>query len=607
MKRFYSFITSLPFMSFLFLAIAFSMAIATFIESSYGTPAARAIVYRSWWFELLWALFAINLLNNIFRYRLYYRQKLTLGIFHISFLLILLGGGITRYISYEGVMHIRENTASNEILSTDDYFYAEYNRKGVEKKVIFSEFTPIQFSAKFNSGNGSFKVKSVGFIENAERKAVSNENGQPVIDFVFAVPGGQGMQSLILAKGEWIDYMGFSAVFENQFNGLIQFFQDGNSLFFVSNSMVGETTMATQETVDLPAGDTIAVKTMFLYSVENFTFLVRNFYPRASFTATKSQVETGEDAVILKISDGVREQNVTVFGKSGVVGDTVRVPLADGELKLAYGAIAKKLPFELYLKDFQLEKYPGSESPSSYASEVELHDFKTGEREDIRIFMNNTLTHGGFKFFQSSYDRDELGTVLSVNHDFWGTNITYLGYFLMILGFILTMLSRKSYFYSVIRLLKNSNALKVVVFIFLVGLGLNVHAQNGIAASIPEINDEVADKFGEIWVQGHDGRVEPLSTLSSDLIRKVSRKSGLYGRSTDKVFLSMMTWPEIWETLPIVKVANEEIATLLGSSNKYVSLQQLFDSEGNYRIVEQVRVAYNKAPSFRNKVEKEYI
>ena len=32
--------------------------------------------------------------------------------------------------------------------------------------------------------------------------------------------------------------------------------------------------------------------------------------------------------------------------------------------------------------------------------------------------MNNVLDYQGYRFFQSSYDKDELGTVLSVNHDF---------------------------------------------------------------------------------------------------------------------------------------------------------------------------------------------
>ncbi|MCA1758998.1 MAG: cytochrome c biogenesis protein ResB [Bacteroidales bacterium] len=124
MKKVYQFFTSLPFMAFMFLTLAFTMAIATFVESSYGTPAARSLIYNTWWFEALWALFALNLLNNLFKYRLLSKRRFTIGLFHVSFLVMLLGAAVTRWFSYEGSMHIRENDSSNTILSSDATFFA---------------------------------------------------------------------------------------------------------------------------------------------------------------------------------------------------------------------------------------------------------------------------------------------------------------------------------------------------------------------------------------------------------------------------------------------------------------------------------------------------
>ena len=43
---------------------------------------------------------------------------------HISWILIILGAGVTRYIGYEGVMPIRENTSSNTFLSEKTYLTA---------------------------------------------------------------------------------------------------------------------------------------------------------------------------------------------------------------------------------------------------------------------------------------------------------------------------------------------------------------------------------------------------------------------------------------------------------------------------------------------------
>jgi len=594
-------------MAFLFLALAFSMAIATFVESGYGTSTARALIYNTHWFELLWALFGLNLINNLIRYRFFTKQRFTLGLFHISFLAMLIGAAITRYFSYEGVMHIRENTSADFILSSDDYFYAGFEDQVKEKKVRFSELTPKQFSSSFDVNGNSVKVKAIGFIQDAERKGIPSENGEAVIDFVFSVPGTQGMQSYTFKKGDVLNYPGFTAGFATNSDQAINFFIQNGQLFLTSDAKIEETTMASQETVSFEPGDTIPAKNMFLYGSGDFRFLIRNFYPSATFTAVKSQNETREDAVLIQISDGIKQQTVPVFGHSGLAPDTVKVPLGDSNLKLAYGALPLTIPFSIFLKDFQLDRYPGSNSPSSFASEVVLIDKEAGIEEDIRIFMNNTLSYKGYKFFQSSYDTDEKGTILSVNHDFWGTWISYLGYALLIVGIILSMVNKNSYFRFLAKKLKQSSVKAVVIVFAIFGISFSASAQPGVGSGIPEIDNKIVDEFSRLWVQGVDGRIEPVSTLTSEIVRKVSRKSALYGKSADEVVLSMMAYPEIWRSMPIVKVSNKTLAGQLGANDKYITVQQLFDEQGNYKIADAVRAAYAKTPAFRNRVEKEYI
>jgi cytochrome c-type biogenesis protein CcsB len=607
MKKIFAFITSMSFMAFLLLAFAFAMTIATFVESSYGTPTAQALVYKTRWFELILVLLAVNLIRNLLKYRFFTKQRITLGLFHISFLVILLGAAITRFISYEGVMHIRENQSSDVIVSSDSYFYAAFEDQQKEKKVLFSELAPKQFSAKFNVNGQTVKVKAVGYIENAERKAIPSEGGKPVIDFVFSSPTAQGMQSFVFNKGDVLEYPGFTAGFESGETSGVNFFRMDNLLYMTATDSIEETTMASQESVVFAPGDTIQAKNMFLYGFRGFRFLIRNFLPSATFTAAKSQSDTREDAVLIEISDGTKQQTVPVFGHTGVTPDTISVPLGTGELKLAYGSMPISVPFSIYLKDFQLDRYPGSESPSSFASEVVLQDENIGLKKDIRIFMNNTLTYKGYKFFQSSYDTDERGTVLSVNYDFWGTWITYLGYALMTIGMVLSLMHRNSYFQFLARKLKQSTAKAVFFAILFSGLTLGATAQTGVGAGIPDIDDETVELFSKLWVLGVDGRVEPLSTLNSEIVRKVSGKSSLYGMSADEVILSMMTYPEIWRTLPIVKVSDKALAAQLGATGKNVTVDQLFNTQGNYKIADNVRMAYEKMPAFRNILEKEYI
>ncbi len=607
MKRIYAFFTSLPFMAFLFLTLAFTMAIATFVESSYGTPAARSLIYNTWWFEALWALFALNLLNNLFKYRLLTKRRFTIGLFHVSFLVMLLGAAITRWFSYEGMMHIRENDSSNTILSSDATFFAGIGSQSEEETVRFSEITPRQFSAKFDVNGQKVEVKTIGFFAHSERKAIPSASGEAVLDFVFADPDRQGMQSFTFRSGDVLEYPGLVAGFEARQETPVRFFIQDEELKMVSVYPVEETTMAAQETIEYEAGDTISVQKMFLYNVNNFRVLVRDFYPNATFTAVKSAHETHEQAVLVQISDGVRQQTVPVFGHASMAADTVEIPLTNSTLKLAYGAKPIHLPFRIHLKEFQLERYPGSESPSSYASEVVLIDEAEGVERDVRIFMNNTLLYKGFKFFQSSYDQDEKGTILSVNYDWWGTWISYLSYFLLGLGFLLSLINKNSYFRFLAQRLKQNTSKTALVAILVAGFSVTASAQVGAGAGIPAIDPQLSKTFSELWVQSVDGRFKPLNTMNSEIVRKVARKSTLYGKSADEVVLSMMTYPEIWQTLPFIRVDSKELAAELGVSGRTVSVEQMFDGQGNYILAEKVRAAFNKPAAFRNQLEKEYI
>ena len=128
------------------------------------------------------------------------------------------------------------------------------------------------------------------------------------------------------------------------------------------------------------------------------------------------------------------------------IEDGIEVSFRPIKIDLSLGSKIIHIPFNLYLQDFQLERYPGSHSPSSFASEVTLKDERNGETFNKRIFMNNILNHGGFRFYQSSYDTDERGTVLSVNHDYVGTIVTYLGYLLLAISMIWALITKNSRF-----------------------------------------------------------------------------------------------------------------------------------------------------------------
>jgi cytochrome c-type biogenesis protein CcsB len=606
MKKLFNFLFSFPFMGFLLLVLAFSMAIATFVESSYGTEAAQGLIYKAFWFELILALLGLNLTVNFIRHKMYTRQRLAMGLFHISFIIIVLGAAITRYISFEGVMHIREGQSSDFILSSEDYLTIKNSNQTVSATVLLSELSYKGFDEKINVDGRSIRAKSIGFIKNATRNVVEDPAGSEMIDFV--VSQGQGRENFVFSKGDKINFGNVLVGYEVP-GANFQFFNRGADLFLVSDHQVEIRSMTGGEAKIVEPNDTIAVETMQLYAFDGYLLLVKNFYQHASMSvAPDATGNASEDAVLLELTDGSKKQIVNVLGRHGQKGEPTLATVGNATLEITYGAEPIYLPFSLQLKDFQMEKYPGSDSPSSFASELVLNDRERNVTRNVRVFMNNTLNYRGYKFFQSSYDQDEAGTVLSVNADQLGTTVTYIGYLLLSLGMIWALFSKSSYFQLQIRRLKQySKSTAVLVFAVLALNTGSASANSSEVAGIPKLDQAVLDDFSKLWIQGPDGRIEPVSTLASELLRKVSRQSDFEGRSAEEVILGLHLYPELWRNVSLVKISDERIKSDLGVTESRIPLTAFFDAQGNYKLIEKVKAAFNKMPAFRNVYEKELI
>lgn len=87
---------------------ALILAVATFVENSYGPAIAREYFYYAPWFILLQLLQAVNL-SAMFLQGSYFK-RISKGslIFHGAFLFIWLGAAVTHYVGVTGIMHIRE-------------------------------------------------------------------------------------------------------------------------------------------------------------------------------------------------------------------------------------------------------------------------------------------------------------------------------------------------------------------------------------------------------------------------------------------------------------------------------------------------------------------
>ncbi|MFM6936786.1 MAG: cytochrome c biogenesis protein [Aquirufa sp.] len=193
-----------------------------------------------------------------------------------------------------------------------------------------------------------------------------------------------------------------------------------------------------------------------------------------------------------------------------------------------------------------------------------------------------------------------MGTYLSVNHDFWGTWISYFGYILLTLGLVMTFFDKKSRFSYLIGQL---NRVQILVFAFLT-LSFAAQAQMPAAA----IQEAHAQAFGKILVQDHNGRIKPMNTYTGELMRKLARTESLFDQNSDQLVLSMMLNPAAWEKAAIIKLPEQpEIKQLLHTEAKLISYSAFFGQDGNYLLEEQVRAAQAVMPKDQGTFEKALI
>ena len=486
--------------------LAIGAGVATFIENDFGTSSARVLVYNNTWYEIVLVLTTINLSGIIYKFKMW--NNLPRFLFHFSFVVILLGAIITRYIGYEGIMQIPQGTTTNQMISLEPYL--QVTVKDGEKVIAYKEWQKEFTSLLPELNNFSYKV-----------------------DF------------------------------------------DNNNLI-----------------ID---------------------------YKRFQFEK-KEQAKMGLLTVDVTLNG--KKETIRLPGLSGQLGVPRDLIFDKYTVTLEYGSKFIDLPFAIRLNEFQLERYPGSMAPSSYASEVTV--IKDDKTYDYRIFMNRTLNEGNFLFFQSSYFPDETGTVLSVNND-PGKWPTYFGYFLLTLGLFLNFFDKKSRFRKLTKFVASKNLAMFILTLALLSTQ-NLKANESNNTTSPQEVDDItmrvdylnkfkdeskvtADKFGHLVVQSSGGRMKPLATLNREIVQKLSGKSSFMGMDANQIVLGMITRPDIWKDVKIIKINTPKLKKFLGvpESEKYISFSEAFGEKNDYLLAKESEKALLTKPIERGTYEKDII
>ena len=595
---------------------AVAIAVATFIENDFGTSAAQKVIFKARWFELLLVLFGVSLIVNIFRFRMIQQKKWATLTFHASMIIILIGSGVTRYFGYEGMMHIREGDTSNSFLSADTHLVFEAMKDGktfkFDEPVLFASLGNNHFKKSYILDGQKVEVEVLDFMPNPSEIMVDDENGIPVVKVVIG--GGSGREEYFVKYGDRVNIRGTLFNFQEEEDPMaFNLKYENEQLLAKTNQVFNVTQMATQKMDTLMPGEYHPLLLRSLYASGGQRFVFGQFTPtgRVEIQSTSRKMASNSmGGLTMKLSTNGQEELFNVFGSKGVEGRPRAVEVGGMGFSVAYGSKRMELPFAIKLNDFILEKYPGTNSASSYASEVTLVDNQSNLIRDQRIFMNNILNYRGYRFFQSSFDKDELGSYLSVNHDAPGTWLSYIGYALLTLGMVFTFFSKKSRFQQLMKNIENMRQAQQAGIAIFIGLFFSfsnpVNATPPSEQNLPVINAAHAKLFGQLILQDHQGRFKPMNTFANEILRKLARKENLYGLNAEQIILGMAANPKDWYHVPMIKLGHhEEVKNILGTSEALASYNDFFGPNGDYKLKEHVRNAYNTPQRDRGVFEKE--
>ncbi|MFN2262544.1 MAG: cytochrome c biogenesis protein CcsA, partial [Psychroflexus sp.] len=449
-----------------------------------------------------------------------------------------------------------------------------------------------------------------------------------------------------LKKGEVVNIHNTLFAYNQQTDGAINITENEAENFSISSPFEGQVMrMADQQQFNFAKDSLQPFKFRSLYSIGQMQFVIPEMPIKGveGIVKSESSDKNQPDGVILKVETQGEADTLNLIGGQGMLEPMEKTKLGDFDISLRYGSKILDLPFAIKLEDFIAEKHPGTEdrrNPSykSFESKVQVVD--GSNTYPYHIYMNHVLDHEGYRFFQSSFDPDELGTVLSVNHDFWGTWITYIGYFLLYLGMMLILIDSGSRFGNLRKQLEKIKAKKAKYFgVLILTLGLSGFAQaqntNSTEKTQPhedhvevqnekidfnskrfdsiilanKIEKEHAEKFGKLVIQDEGGRMKPMNTFSSELLRRISHKDSYKTLTADQVMLSMIENPMPWYSRPLIylKRGNDSLRKVLGieKEKEYASLLDFFNPDGSYKLNPFLGEAYRA--EVRNQFQKDYV
>lgn len=242
------------------------------------------------------------------------------------------------------------------------------------------------------------------------------------------------------------------------------------------------------------------------------------------------------------------------------------------------------LPFVLVLNDFHIDYHPGTQAAADYASQLSIID--GDKRCDFTVSMNNIYSYNDIRFYQTSYDPDGRGSVLSLNSDPYGIPITYTGYALLFFSLIYMLIDPRGTFRRLL--------LIFLVFPFSYAYSAPNKHHPSLVEQQKEIHTlpkEVAEQLGELYILYND-RICPLQTYAIDFTQKLCGKSHYGNYTAEQVLTGFIFWGDEWSNEPIIRIKGGDLKSTLELPNHTSANSFFIEAMGGYILGPHIEQYY---------------
>lgn len=225
---------------------------------------------------------------------------------------------------------------------------------------------------------------------------------------------------------------------------------------------------------------------------------------------------------------------------------------------------SRTLPFTLRLDEFETVCYDGTRTPMDYVCRMTISR-SDGVRQSAEVSMNRILSHEGYRFHLSSFEKSSGEVRLGVTGDRAGIALTYMGYALLLAAILWLMADPRGGFRRLLRhpALKGFSAVALLTMLCF---------ETSAAPESPRVLPrDAAASMGELCVL-YNGRLAPLSTLAHDAVRKLSGSDDLFGYTPEQVVSGWIFFYDDWKREEVIRIESPSAHRALGIEGEYARL-----------------------------------